>query len=96
MKTAAALEVALGSRVIDKDVPHQRRGEREEARAIPQVDAGALDETQIRLIEECGGLERVTGRFAPHMPPRKLTQIPVDQGHQPPEGGLVALSPGQE
>jgi hypothetical protein len=82
--------------VIDQDVPHERRGEREEVRAIPQADAATLHEAQIRLIEERRGLERMTRRFAPHMPPRQLTQIPIDQRHQPLERRVVALPPGQQ
>ena len=94
-KAAATLDVPLAARVIDQDVPHERRGEGEEVRAIPQADAATPHEAHIRLIDERCGLERVTRRLAPHMPPRQLTQIPVDQRHQPLERGLISLSPGQ-
>src|SRR5688572_5731177 len=43
-KAAATLEIPLTPRVIDQDVPHQRRGECEEVRAIPQADAATLHE----------------------------------------------------
>jgi hypothetical protein len=95
-EAAASLEVAPGARALDEDVPHEPGGECEEVRTIPQAHAGTLDEAQIGFVDERGGLERVAGGFAPHMPPRQLTQIPVNQRYEPLERRLVALFPGQQ
>ena len=38
--------------VVDKDPPHDLRGNTKEVRSTPPIDVALIDESQIRLVDE--------------------------------------------
>jgi hypothetical protein len=53
-----------------------------------------LDQPDVRLIDECGSLERMAGAFAAHMAPREAAQFPMDEGQQPVQCSHLTPRPG--
>ena len=92
-RTARALEVPAGARVIDEDAPHQPRGHREELRAISPPHAAHAREPQKRFVDERRRLQRMVAPFATHLPPRHAAQVAVHDRHERVERERVAVPP---
>ena len=84
------------ARVIDEYAPHQLGGNAEEMGAILPSGVSLIDELQIRLVDERGWLQRVTGTFAAQIVTRETAQFVVNQRHQFLERRLVAVAPIDE
>lgn len=96
IKTSAALPTSLPARVVDKDAAHDARRDGEEVRAILPRYVLGIDEPEIGLVHERGGLKTMPGPLAGHAAPRDLMEFLMDERDQPREGFLVALPPGQQ
>ena len=68
--------------MVDKHAAHQLRGGAKEMRPILPVVVMVRDEAQIRLIDQGGWLQHVSGRLAPKMRSREKPQLRVDERHQ--------------
>jgi hypothetical protein len=79
--------------MIDQNVPHHARRDRQEMRAIFPGDRLTLDQTDVRLVHEDGSLKRVPLALAGQTAKGDPMQFPVDERNQPGEGILVAFSP---
>ncbi len=55
-----------------------------------------VDEPQVGLVHQGGGLERVPRLFPPEIALGLPAQLVVDDGHEPVERGLVAAAPRLE
>lgn len=65
----------------------------QEVRAILPLDPMNIDQPQVDLVDERGGLENVPWTLARHVPLRKAPQLVVDERQQPVHGPDVAASP---
>jgi hypothetical protein len=64
--------------------------------AILPLDLLDLDQPQIRLVDERGGLQCMSGVFALRVPPREAPQFVVDERDEPIERIGLATPPGEE
>lgn len=69
---------------FDQDAPHRRGGRRKEVPAVVPVLLLGLfpDQTQVRLMNQCRGLESLPGLFLSQFHRRKPTEFLVNQGQQ--------------
>src|SRR5690606_8590879 len=61
---AAALLADAGSGAVEEDVAHGPRGEGDEVRAVGRRDALAVDEAEVRFVDEAGRVEGGAGAVA--------------------------------
>ena len=90
---AAALQARARPGVIHQNAPHRLRGNREEAVAVGGGELTLLQETEVDLVDQRRGRERVAGRLAPELPAGHLTQLVVDQRHEALQGVTIARAP---
>ena len=79
--------------MIDENVPHHARRDRQEMRAIFPGDRLPLDQTHVRLVHEDCGLKRVPLPLAGQTAKGDPMQFPMYERNQTGEGTLVAFSP---
>jgi hypothetical protein len=84
---AAALAGLFAAGVIDEYTPHRFGGGSEEVAAVgelyfPRLTSGARHQTEIRLMHQRSGVERVAVRFVRHVPGRQLAQLVVNKRQQ--------------
>jgi len=78
----------------DLEAPHRSRRDREEVRPVLPRDLG-IDEAQVGLIDERGGLKGVIRRFAPHVAMGDLVQLGLEEIAVPAQPPLAeSLAPG--
>jgi hypothetical protein len=93
---AAALLIVPRTSVINKDATHDPRGYREEMRAVVPRHVFRIYQTEIRLIDECRGLQAVIRTLVPDVPLRDSMELCVNERNQPLQGVVVALPPFQK
>jgi hypothetical protein len=81
------------ARVVDQDVTHRLRGNAKKMSAVMKVFLFLFDQAQVRLMDQCGGLQRMSGVLLAHMTPRHLPQFVVDERHQLVERLTVTVIP---
>ena len=96
LRFAAALGSRAVARMVGQDAPHHHCRQAHELRAVPPIDALLVDEPEVGLVDERGGLERVVRAFAPHVCAGEPAQLGVDEGKELLVGGPVALAPVDE
>lgn len=80
--------------MIDEDGAHDPRSDGEKMRAIlPVLARLLLRQADIRLIDQRGGLQRVTLALAPELSRRDAAQLGIDRFNQSREGAGVAVGP---
>jgi len=79
--------------MIHKNPPHQLCGDAVKLRPILPAGVALVDQFQISLINQGGGLQRVALSFPAQIVPGESPQLAVNQGHQLIERLLVALPP---
>jgi hypothetical protein len=94
-RAAAPLLAPPAARVIDQDPPHGARGHRHEVRLVLPRDVG-VDQTEVGLVHERAGLQRVIGAFRFESPAGDPRQLVVDERKQAVEGRCLAAPPGME
>jgi hypothetical protein len=82
--------------MIDENLPHQSRRNREELRAVLPSYASQVYEAQVRLVDERGRSERVIGPLRTQSPARDPTQIVIHNLDQPAGRDPIALAPRYE
>ena len=91
---AAALGAVAGTGGIDQHATHHLGGESEELVAVVEGEAGSVDQAQVDLVNESGGLEGNPGAFQRHPLLGKAAEFGVDQGNEAVQRVLIAASPG--
>ena len=79
---AAALLRAAGACALDQNLAHRMRRDRAEVRAVLPPSRFVLHETQIRLVDERRGLQRLAGTLAAQITRGKPPQLLVDDRQQ--------------
>jgi len=87
---------AAASRVLDQDVTHSHGGDAEEVRPVLPIDLFFINQPQVGLVNQVGGLERVAGALRAQIIPGQPSQLTVDQRRQFIERGLIAIAPPDE
>src|SRR5262245_30093227 len=62
-------------------------------RAILPVDFSLVDQSQVGLVDEGGGLQGVVGIFTPHLAVREPVQFSFNQRQEFIERGLISVTP---
>ena len=70
------------ARMIDQNAPHHLRSDPEEMRAILPDDAILADKSDVCLVDQGGGLQRVFLPLAAEIGGRPPPQLPVDKREQ--------------
>lgn len=76
---AAAFRRRPPARRVNQNPPHDLCAQGEKVSAIVPVDAFDVDQTNVRFVDECRGLQRVAGALVPHVPVRQTAQLLVDE-----------------
>jgi len=93
---AAAFSGVPSARLIDQDLPHQTRGEREKVRPVAQLDAIEINQPQVRLVNERRRLEHVPSRLRSETCVRDPAQFVIDERNEALQRVAVALLPGEQ
>src|SRR6266496_1197685 len=65
--------------MVQQDAAHQGSGNREKVAAVVILHLALSNETQVRLIDEGGGLQSVTGALAAHAGGSQAAEFIVNQ-----------------
>ena len=87
LERAAALLILSRAGEVDEHPAHQAGGHREEVGAILPLDAADIDQPEVDLVDERGGLEHVVGTLAGHVPlgdPAQLVVYERERASRPP------------
>ena len=79
LRTASAFLIALGSREVDENPPHQPRGHREEMRAILPLHLPYVDEPDKGFVDQRRGLQGVADAFVRHVAACEAAQLVMDE-----------------
>ena len=79
--------------MIDEDAAHDAGRDGKEVRAVLPIDAGGIDQPQVGLVDERGGLVAVAFVFTGEAAARDLAELLVHDRHQRFESGFVAVPP---
>ena len=82
-----ALAGGTRARVIDQDLTHHPRHERQKVCPVGDVRFGVVEQLEERFVDQGGGLERMSRGLALHEGARNPPQLAVDERHQLVEGG---------
>jgi len=80
--------------VIDQHAPHQPRGDADEMRPVPPLDAVCVNQPHERLVDQRCRLQRVVAPLASHVASGEPPQLCLDQRQQRLQRLLVAVAPG--
>jgi hypothetical protein len=92
----SALGCPMMPRVINQHLPHQPGGNSQEVCAIAGFERSLVNQPQIRLMDQRGALQRMTGTFAPQLASRDIAQLLINKRDQALEGFLVSRPPTNE
>src|SRR5262245_41057287 len=76
---ASTLARTMTTGMIDQRAPHQPCRETKEVRAILPGHVSPVDQTEVYLVDQGGGLECVPRPLSPHVPSGQPTQLGVDE-----------------
>ena len=97
LPVAAVLGPPFPPGVVDEDAAHGFGGGGEEvAAAVPGLGLARAHESEIRLMDEGRGLERLAGLFLSESLGREFTEFLVDQGQELLGGVRIALLDGRQ
>jgi hypothetical protein len=82
--------------MIDQDLAHHLRGNRQKMHPIALIGLFLLDQPGVGFVDQGRGLKRMAGPFAAQMAVSDFTQFGLDQRNQIVQGGLVAVREGVE
>lgn len=89
----AALRCRSGAGTVDEQIPHDLRRKRQKMGAVRQVEARSVNQADVRLMNQPGGVQRVLSWCAAQPPVRQLAQTFVDQGNKLISRVLVSRAP---
>ena len=90
------LQTRACSGVIHQNAAHRLSRNGEEAVAVRGGELTLLQETEVDLVDEGGGRERVAGRLATKLSAGHLTQLIVDERHQSLQRVVIACAPARK
>ena len=90
---AAAFVAQLAPRVIDEDAAHHLRGDGEEVAAILPVDVALIEQLQVGLVDDGGGLQPVVPPLARELARGQRIELVVDERDQTVERVTAAVTP---
>src|SRR5262249_9465371 len=76
---AAALVGTSPARVINQNLSHHPRRYGEEMRAVLPLHIPAINQMQVRFVDQRRGLQRVASAFALHITLGQMMQLAIDQ-----------------
>lgn len=82
LRAAAMPEIIFTARIINQDTAHRLGGSGEEVGAIPPFGLIIAAKSQPGFVNECGGLQGLTGIFARHFYRRQLAQLFIHEWQQ--------------
>ena len=82
--------------VVNQNVPHHLCDHCKEVGAILPIDFLLTGQTKVRLVDESGGLQRVTIALTLNIAMRIAPQFVIDQRRQSIERSFASLAPFQE
>jgi hypothetical protein len=82
--------------IVDQNAPHHLRGYRQKVRAVLPPDTAGVDQPQIGFVDQSRGFKGVVQGLAAHITVGQTTQLRVNQGDQPVEGGSFPAAPCQQ
>ena len=96
-QVAAALERLFAASALDEDAAHGLGGSSEEvAAAVPVLGLVLIDEAEIGLVDESGGLQRLPWRFLGQPLGSQLAQLIVYQRQELLGSARIALLDGAQ
>ena len=95
-RTPSPLLEAARACEIRQNAPHQLGANSKEMRPVVPTHLSDIDQPQIDFVDECRGLESVTGTFSGHVVPRRPVQFLVHQRHKFLQRLLISGAPGPE
>jgi hypothetical protein len=84
------------ARAFDEDAAHGFGSHVEKVGAIVERAVVTALEAQPGLVHQCGGLQRVAGRFAGHLERREFAELLVDRDQQLACGRDLSLAGGRQ
>jgi hypothetical protein len=79
--------------VVDEEPAHDLTRHPVEMRAAPPVDPSLVDQFQVGLVNQCGGLEGMVGAFAPQLAGGDAAQFVIDERQQSVERARITSRP---
>ena len=77
MWVGSAFEGAARAGEVDQNAAHQLSRDSEEMSAVPPAHVVGINQLEVSLIDQRGGLEGVAGPFSSHVALRQSVQFPV-------------------
>lgn len=77
--SAAALQTPFGTCILNKDSAHCLSSGREEMAAIGKCKVRLSRQSQVSLVDECSGVERMAGLFPRHLSAGHPAQLRVNE-----------------
>jgi len=93
---AAAFQRLPAAAQIDQDAPHRARTYGEEVRPVLPGWVRRFEETQVCLVHQGCGLQRMVRPFMSYVVLSQPTQLVIDQRYELIERALIAFTPGVE
>ena len=93
MERTAALLVLSGARKVDEHPAHQAGGHREKVRAILPLDPMNINQPEIDLVDERGGLEDMAWTLTGHVSLGDAPQLAVHEREELLDGPAVTGPP---
>src|SRR5205085_2246792 len=90
---AAAFCRATHSRVVDQDVPHDLRSQAKELRAMFHRGTALVGQTDIRFMDQGGGLQRIGIRLTAQITGGQFAELVIDERNQLIKRSFVATAP---
>ena len=76
--SGAALRGGLPAGPVDKDSPHHARRDGKKVRSMLPIDLMHIHQAQIRLVDQVGGLQGVSGTFVPQEMGGHSAELPIN------------------
>ena len=95
-RPTASFLIFPSARVVDQYAPHHAGSHGEEVGPILPGHGFAVDQPDVRLVDERGGLQAMADSLARHAAPGNPVELAMDERNQPLDRGRIALSPFQE
>ena len=96
LPVAVMLVGFLRASVIDQELPHGHGGRAKEMAPALPARIGIADQSDIRLMHQCSGFQRVVRRFSLHALRCQLAKLIIDERKESVGGAGVALFDGVE
>ena len=87
----APLATQARPRAIDENLAHGAGRNRQQVAAVPEAQVRVVNQFEIGLVHEAGGIQAPRGQTTAALPSRQPTHLVVDQGDELAEGSRVAF-----